>query len=124
MRDDYNGIVTEEYTLTQWEVDVKNEQGDTVKETKSYHTDRIPEGVSAPSDAVVKTKDDDGNTFIRRKMNPNYDTSKTWVSREDRKEWDAIGLMGKLFLRKGQPTGDRWIKMRSISDAVEEWLVR
>ena len=124
MRDDYNGIVTEEYTLTQWEVDVKNEQGDTVKETKSYHTDRIPEGVSAPSDAVVKTKDDDGNTFIRRKMNPNYDTSKTWVSREDRKEWDAIGLMGKLFLRKGQPTGDRWIKMRDISDNVEEWLVR
>jgi dsDNA-binding SOS-regulon protein len=29
-----------------------------------------------------------------------------------------------LSLRKGQPTGDRWIKMRDISDTVEEWLVK
>ena len=124
VRDDYNGIVKEEYTLTQWEVDAKNEQGDTVKETKSYPTDRIPSDVTAPSDAVVKTKDEDGNTLMRRKMNSDYDRSKTWIPRSERKEWDAIGLMGKLFLRKGQPTGDRWIKMRDISDTVEEWLVR
>ena len=32
--------------------------------------------------------------------------------------------MGKLRILKGQPTGDRWIKMRDISDTVEEWLVR
>ena len=124
VRDDYNGIVKEEYTLTQWEVDAKNSVGADIKETKSYHTDRIPSDVTAPSDAVVKTKDEDGNTLMRRKMNPDYDRSKTWIPRSERKEWDAIGLMGKLFLRKGQPTGDRWIKMRSISDAIEEWLVR
>ena len=33
-------------------------------------------------------------------------------------------MMGKLRMRKGQPTGDRWIKMKDISDTVEEWLVR
>jgi hypothetical protein len=33
-------------------------------------------------------------------------------------------MMGKLRMLKGQPTGDRWIKMRDISDTVEEWLVR
>jgi dsDNA-binding SOS-regulon protein len=27
-------------------------------------------------------------------------------------------------MTKGQKTGDRWIKMRDISDSVEEWLVR
>tara|TARA_R110002012_G_scaffold79752_1_gene202598 strand:+ start:1336 stop:2676 length:1341 start_codon:yes stop_codon:yes gene_type:complete len=59
-----------------------------------------------------------------RKLNPNYDKSKTYVSREDRKEWDTVGLMGKLRLLKGQPTRDSWIKMRDISDTVEEWLVR
>jgi hypothetical protein len=32
--------------------------------------------------------------------------------------------MGKLRIRKDQPTGSRWIKMRDISDSVEEWLVR
>jgi len=35
-----------------------------------------------------------------------------------------VGLMGKLRLHKGQPVGARWIKMRDVSDDVEEWLVR
>ena len=73
-------------------------------------------------------EDDDGNTVVqqRRKLNPDYDEDKEYVSREDRKEWDStIGMMGKTCIRKGQPTGDRWIKMvNDISDTVEEWLVR
>jgi hypothetical protein len=59
-----------------------------------------------------------------RKLNPDWDESKTYIPREDRKEWDTVGLMGKLRMLKGQPTGDRWIKMRDVSDTVEEWLVR
>ena len=70
--------------------------------------------------------DDDGNTVTqqRRKLNPAYDPDVEYTSREERPEWDCVGLMGKLRLRKGQPTGSRWIKMRDISDSVEEWLVR
>ena len=59
-----------------------------------------------------------------RKLNPKWDKSKTYIPREDRKEWDTVGLMGKLRMLKGQPTGERWIKMRDISDTVEEWLVK
>ena len=59
-----------------------------------------------------------------RKLNPSFDDTKTYVSREDRQEWDAIGMVGKLRIRKGQTTGTRWIKMRDISDTIEEWLVR
>ena len=71
-------------------------------------------------------EDDDGNTVVqqRRKLNPDYDADQEYVSRENRQEWATIGMMGKLRIRKGQPTGDRWIKMRDISDTVEEWLVR
>jgi hypothetical protein len=70
--------------------------------------------------------DDDGNTVTqqRRKLNPAYDSEMEYISREDRPEWDCVGLMGKLRIRKGQPTGSRWIKMRDINDSVEEWLVR
>ena len=64
--------------------------------------------------------DEDGN----RTPNPDYDESQEYTPREDRPEWDAVGLMGKLRIRKGQPVGDRWIKMRDISETVEEWLVR
>jgi len=70
--------------------------------------------------------DEDGNTVIqqRRKLNPAYDPDVEYIPREDRPEWDCVGLMGKLRIRKGQSTGTRWIKMRDISDSVEEWLVR
>ena len=72
---------------------------------------------------------DDYGTYQRdengeRKLNPSYNDTKTYVSREDRQEWDAIGMVGKLRIRKGQTTGTRWIKMRDISDTVQEWLVR
>ncbi len=59
-----------------------------------------------------------------RQLSPSYDDTKTYVPREERQEWDAIGMVGKLRIRKGQQTGTRWIKMRDVSDAVEEWLVR
>ena len=44
--------------------------------------------------------------------------------REDRKEFSPIGLVGKLRVNVGQTVGDRWIKMREISDSVHEYLVR
>ena len=59
-----------------------------------------------------------------RQLNPDYDSDVEYVQREDRAEWDTVGLMGKLRIRKGQVTGTRWIKMRDVSDTVEEWLVR
>jgi hypothetical protein len=71
-------------------------------------------------------RDDDGNLIVqqRRVLNPAYDPDVEYVNREERPEWDCVGLMGKLRIRKGQITGSRWIKMRDISDSVEEWLVR
>jgi len=76
-----------------------------------------------------KYQKDDFGCYLRdqngeRILNTNYDETKDYVPRENRNEWDVVGLMGKLRLRKGQPTGTNWIKMRDISDSVEEWLVK
>ena len=65
-----------------------------------------------------------GEIRNRRKLNPDYDPEVEYTSREDRNEWDMIGLIGKLRILKGQPVGSRWIKMRDVSETVEEWLVR
>lgn len=72
---------------------------------------------------------DDYGSFVLdengdRQVNPDYNPDTAYVSRENRPEWDTVGLMGKLRIRKGQVTGARWIKMRDVSDSVEEWLVR
>ena len=33
------------------------------------------------------------------RLNPNYDPSKEYVNRADRPEWDAVGMLGKLYVR-------------------------
>jgi hypothetical protein len=120
-KDDYGRAVYETYTITKWTEVV--EDGDDINH--SYATDRIPDGITAPSDATVISKEDDNTTdLIRRKLNSSWDATATYISRADRKEWDTIGLVGKLRMKKGQKTGTNWIKMRDISDTVEEWLVR
>ena len=73
-------------------------------------------------------KDDYGRYILDsdgyRTPNSDYDDSLTYIPREERKEWDVVGLMGKLRIKKGQQTNSSWIKMRDISDSVEEWLVK
>ena len=116
LRDDFGSYQKEPYTFVEW----TNEDGDVEK----YASDFVPAGVVVPDNAVTKTVDEDGTPLLRRVLNPAYDPDVTYVPREQRAEWDAVGLMGKLRIRKGQVTGARWIKMRDISDTVEEWLVR
>lgn len=53
-----------------------------------------------------------------------YEQDREYIPRKDRKEWQAIGLMGKLPLLKGQPTAPQWRKLYDLNDEVEMWLVR
>jgi len=136
-KDDYGRYVWEDYTVTEW-----TELADTLgggKQTlqlKSYQTDKIPDGVTAPdadvtvdgvltkTAKVIISKGAGGENLSRRKENSSWDATATYVPRAERKEWDAVGLVGKLRMKKGQKTGTNWLKMRDISDTVEEWLIR
>ncbi len=127
LKDDYGRAVYETYTITTWTEVVEDD--DDIKH--EYHTDRVPSDTTVPTDAtdenkltVISKEDDNTTDLIRRKLNPDYNSSLTYVARADRKEWDTVGLVGKLRMKKDQKTGTNWIKLRDISDTVEEWLVR
>jgi len=121
LKDDYGAYIKEEYTLTEW-IDGKKEDG--ANNDISYHTDKIPSDVIVPSDAVVISKDGNGNKLMRNKLNPDYDESKTYQPRKERDEWCLIGLLGQIPITKGQPMASNWIKMKDISDTVEMWMVK
>jgi len=139
LRDDFGRYIWEEISVYTWKETLSESNPDDFSlsgiKDHSYAFDKIPEGVTVPDNVEPVM-------VQRRKVNPewvemvelgedgapikdlNGATISKYVPREDRPEWDAIGLMGKLRIKKGQPVGDRWIKMRDISDSVEEWLIR
>tara|TARA_Y100000588_G_scaffold213699_1_gene227637 strand:+ start:930 stop:3809 length:2880 start_codon:yes stop_codon:yes gene_type:complete len=133
--DDYGAYIMEETTMTKWTSKVVNSVGGNEEREFIYETDKIPaDGTdiwgakNPPSDAVVYDTELSGELkgkkILRRKLNPDFDDSKEYVKREDRDEWVIVGLMGQVAITKGQKMGDRWIKMRDISDTVEEYMIR
>ena len=120
LRDDYGAYLREDYTQTEWEEEV--DDGENIKHT--YQSDRIPEGLTAPEDAVVTVKDYDGTNLNRRVLNPDYDESREYEQRRYRDEWCLIGLLGQIPITKGQPVADNWIKMKDVSDTVEMYFVK
>jgi hypothetical protein len=91
---------------------------DTYFREHKYHSDRLPDGVTAPDDAEVIEI-----ASQRQKLNPDFDYSKEYSPREERDEWHIVGLLGQIPVTKGQPTGT-WIKMKDVSDTVEMYFVK
>ena len=116
LTDDFNCYVMEDYSVVSW----NDEDGELV----TYESDNIPSDVTVPDDAETNTHDKNGVKFQRRALNPDFDGSLTYEPREERDEWVIVGLIGQVQILDGQPTNDRWIKMRDISDTVEEWYIR
>jgi hypothetical protein len=59
-------------------------------------------------------------------INETYDSTKTYVSREKRREWDPIGLVGKLRILEDQTVNPSWTYLNTIyspSGNVEEYLL-
>lgn len=74
-------------------------------------------------------RDPKGRPFMRSILNPEFDPSREYVSREERREWVAVGLVGKLLMRAGAPVKQTWIKLADhesqpeLHPSVELWLI-
>ena len=127
--DDFGSYVLEDVSSVEWdyrgaEDDIEGTRNHINNQTNvvSFYTDRVPASITVPADGVANKKVTTG--LKRRKLNSSYDKTKTYTSREERDEWLLVGMLGQVQVTKGQKTGDRWIKMRDISETVEEWLIR
>ena len=118
LTDDFGTHIRENVQAYHWET--VDDDGQII--SHNMHEDRVPEGVTVPT---VEENDTFTSTTVDRKVdNPAYVEGQEYVQRENRPEWDTVGLMGKLRILKTEQKGTNWIKMRDISDTVEEWLVR
>ncbi len=149
LKDAYGSWVTEEKEYLVWNKKGFNTDRRTGVKTENPQPDITDPHMSPDYQVLVseidfwKSQGDefcpqwaiDQNIRIKRKSrtyNPDYDKTKTYVPRSDRKEWSAIGLVGKLVVRRGQPIGANWILMKSNvgtdpndnSIVLDKYLVR
>jgi hypothetical protein len=116
LTDDFDRYIMEDHNTIEW-TDADGKQ-------HSYESHNIPQNVVVPNDATVKTHDENGKKFQHYKLNPAWNPDAEYVNRENRDEWLIIGLIGQVKVLKGQVMGDRWKKMRDVSESVEEWFIR
>ena len=116
LTDDFDRYIMEDHDVLEW-VDEDGKQC-------SYESHNIPEGVVVPQNATRLTHDNKGNKFQHYKLNPAWDKDAEYVPREQRPEWNIIGLVGQVRILKGNAVNDRWVKMRDVSGLVEEWFIR
>ena len=110
LKDDYDAYLTEDKNFHAWKDDGVHHQ---------YYEDELPDGVTVPAGATTTVQ-------TRKKLNSSYDEAQEegYVPRQDRPEWNVIGLLGQVPITKGQPTAATWIKMKDVSDTVEMWFVK
>ena len=99
------------YTWTTWAV---NEQGQNrPTEYKVTSVDDIP-----PGQEYQRVEN------FQKIINPEYDETLEYKTREERPEWQIVGLLGQVQILSGSPTNPRWIKMKNIDDDHELWYIR
>src|SRR5690606_251877 len=73
-------------------------------------------------------KDKFGNYIYEGNMekilNPQYNTTEDYIPRSQRDEWNIVGLLGQIRVLKNQKISSRWIKMKSIDETLDLYLVR
>jgi hypothetical protein len=107
-KDEFGRIKTYQETWIHW----TDEAG-----PHNYKEGEVPEGVGVPESAERRV-------YTKEVVSSSYDESATYTSREHRPEWACIGLTGQVHVKCGQVVGDRWIKMKSVSENVDLWFIR
>jgi len=59
-----------------------------------------------------------------RQLNPDYDDTLEYLTREERDEWYVVGLVGIVTINSGQGTHPSWKKIKDIDDTHESWLIK
>lgn len=97
-----------------------------------YEADRLPEGVTIPSDAKYYYELN-GWPLRREILTEEYKQKHgmlpMYIPRFERKEWAIVVLAGRTAIREGQPCRDSWTKLKRIPGDfggvfVDEWLIQ
>ena len=53
-----------------------------------------------------------------------YDKTQEFISRENREEWNVVGLLGQVYIRKGSPLNPDWIFIKDANEDCNIYLIK
>jgi len=109
LKDELGRFIYEEAEY--WLYRVRSKEGHLHKKS-SWSSDKKPIAGS-----IIKKK-------LRKKINPEWNKDEKYIPREERPEWNVVGLLGRVRILKGQPIAPSWIKLREISNSLDEYLIK
>jgi hypothetical protein len=137
LRNIWGDYETQNFTIYKYEIPELNQQGEPIldddnnivyiKQEVYSHLIDNSDSFEFPEDAInteISTADENGILHEAWVINPNYDPTLEYIPRSKRKEWAAIGILGQLLIFKDQPTAPNWIKIKSLNEYIDIWLVR
>jgi hypothetical protein len=66
----------------------------------------------------------DGTAGKKFKVNPDFDSTKEYQTRDERKEWDKIGIIGQCYVRKTAVKPSSWIKLKEVDSTKDFYLIK
>jgi hypothetical protein len=87
----------------------------------SYYLETLNADFALPDNAVIYETTEDGDDIEVSHKHDTHDKSK---SSDVDSRWAVVVFTGKVKVYKGQIMSDKWIKVREISDELEEWILR
>jgi hypothetical protein len=104
-----------------------------ITKTIEYRKENITKSI--PDMDIIEIVDDSGNviqnieeqkyinkntkkSWIKR-LNPYYDPNQIYVPRQQRPEWNLVGLIGQVYITEGQKVNPNWRKIKNSF-----WLIK
>jgi hypothetical protein len=119
LRDKHKRQIKVSYDLIEW-VDEWGDEQYIYDDLAGNLYNEYPQPTSV--NGILSTKTPIGNvkrTKIKTpKINPDFDISQEYIPREDRKEWDIVGLLGQLVVNTSEPITGTHIDVLSNGDVV------
>ena len=84
----------------------------------------LPSNTEIPEWAITYETDPHGNDMYMDQTSSNYDAERQYTSRHARKEWATVLIQGSCIMYKGQITDSHWVKVKSLDDSRELWILR
>jgi hypothetical protein len=89
----------------------------------SYYLNALDKEFALPENAIIYETDEEGSDMKYKQMNDMFDPMTEYQDRRDR-GWAVVSMIGTTNLWKGQIVNPNWIKVRDISDDLEQWILR